>query len=249
MTSPVGRFVWRELTTSDVPAAQAFYSELFGWTYASSDMGGSTYFTIQHDGRGIGGIMPVEHAQGGPVAWTPYLGVADTDATLELVEANGGKVHPAVDIPGVGRFAVVADPGDAVFCVIHNTGDHALRFQSGPGDFHWETLTTRDLAASKEFYGKVFGWACGGGPLGTGNVFSVHGTDVADLQPAQSSEPVWLSYVAVSDVDTAVDTAEQLGARVLLRRLPIQRVGTMAFIADPQGARLALFQPPRPAQA
>jgi uncharacterized protein len=116
-------------------------------------------------------------------------------------------------------------------------------FQAGAGDFHWETLTSRDLAASKEFYGKVVGWAFAGGPLGTGNVFNARGIDVADLQPAQSSEPVWLSYVAVREVNEAVEKAEQLGARVLLRSLAIPRVGTMAFIADPQGARLGLYQP------
>jgi predicted enzyme related to lactoylglutathione lyase len=240
---PVGRFVWRELTTSDVPAAQAFYGELFGWTFEASDAGAFTYFNVQHHGRRIGGIMPVEHAHGAPVAWTPYLEVADTDETVHLVDAHGGKSRRPVEMTGVGRFAVVNDPGHAVFCVVHSTGRGEPVFQSGPGDFHWETVTSRDLAASREFYGKVVGWQCGAGPTGTGNVFSAGGIDVADLQPAQSSEPVWLSYVAVSEVGEAVEKAERLGARVLLRSLAIPRVGTMAFIADPQGARLGLYQP------
>jgi predicted enzyme related to lactoylglutathione lyase len=242
-SQPVGRFVWRELTTSDVPAAQAFYGALFGWTFTASDAGAFTYFAIRHASRGIGGIMPVEHAHGAPVTWTPYLEVASVDDTVQRAIRHGGKTHPPVDSPGLGRLAVVADPGHAVFCVIQGSWSSPPVFQTGPGDFHWETLTSRDLAASRKFYGEVAGWECGPGPSGTGNVFNAAGIDVADLQPAQSSEPVWLSYVAVSDVGHAVETAERLGARVLLRSLAIPRVGTMAFIADPQGARLGLYQP------
>lgn len=111
----------------------------------------------------------------------------------------------------------------------------------GPGDFHWETLTSRDVEASQAFYAELVGWRCGPGPSGTGRVFAAEGRDVADLQPSQTG--CWYSYVAVDDLTRSVQRAEALGATVLMRRIDIPRVGATAFIADPEGARLGLFEP------
>jgi len=61
--------------------------------------------------------------QGMPTAWTPYICVADADATVEKVKSSGGKIYMGPhEIPNVGRFAVCADPQGAMFNIIHPSG-------------------------------------------------------------------------------------------------------------------------------
>ena len=65
----------------------------------------------------VGGVMnlPAEAAKMGmPPAWMGYIHADDTDAATASVKKSGGKVHREPwDIPGVGRFSVVADPQGA----------------------------------------------------------------------------------------------------------------------------------------
>ena len=114
-----GTPVWHELVTRDVPAAQAFYAAVVGWTYAPMDEEGS-YHLFQVQGRTTGGMLPMvgEHWGDMPSIWNVYFGVDDTDATVARVGELGGAVMvPPFDTP-VGRTAVVADPTGASFSVI-----------------------------------------------------------------------------------------------------------------------------------
>ena len=52
-----GALAWNELATRDVPAATAFYAEVFGWEAETADMGGMEYTTWKLGGNQIGGMM------------------------------------------------------------------------------------------------------------------------------------------------------------------------------------------------
>ena len=95
--------------SKDAPTAQAFYGELLGWEVDEVPMGEQTYRLVKVKGAPIASIM---HEPGlpAPSHWMAYLGCEDVDATVSKVEEHGGKccVQP-MDLPGVGRFAVVAD--------------------------------------------------------------------------------------------------------------------------------------------
>jgi uncharacterized protein len=53
-----------------------------------------------------------------PPHWLVYFGVNDCDGQVALVQSLGGAVRvPPADVPGVGRFAVVADPQGATFAL------------------------------------------------------------------------------------------------------------------------------------
>lgn len=120
-----GAFSWNELMTTDVPAAKAFYSALFGWTYEEMTIGGEgasagmTYTSALLGKEWAGGMMGVPPAcQGVPPHWGCYVTVNDVDATLAQVEKLGGRVLvPAFDVPGVGRLAVFQDPQGAVLSI------------------------------------------------------------------------------------------------------------------------------------
>lgn len=123
MSTPVGPApkqgepVWLEINTPDAEKAKAFYGGLFGWTFSGSDMGGFTYTMIHHQGKGIGGIMPMvgDAWKGVPPHWMNYIAVDDVDASAKKAEELGGKICvPPTDLP-VGRFAVITDPAGAAF--------------------------------------------------------------------------------------------------------------------------------------
>ncbi len=116
---PPGTFAWCELHTDDPEAAKSFYSEVFGWEYKSHDMGPmGTYTLITVGGKEVGGIMQRPSDAPGRPGWMPYVTVKDVDAETAKVTELGGTVSmPPMDIPGVGRFSVVQDPGGAVFAL------------------------------------------------------------------------------------------------------------------------------------
>jgi predicted enzyme related to lactoylglutathione lyase len=114
-----GSFAWNELWTSDAAAALAFYTKVFGYTDKPMDMGPEgTYHVLEKDGVSRAGLMASTKA-GVPPMWLPYVAVADADAAAERTRRLGGAVHvPPSDIPGIGRFAVLADPAGAAFAVL-----------------------------------------------------------------------------------------------------------------------------------
>jgi hypothetical protein len=112
-----GEFSWTELTTSDPKAALEFYTKLFGWNTEVMHMG-MDYTVIKAGDRAIGGVMALPR-EGCPVTWTSYVTVDDIDETAKLAESLGGRVLvPPMDIPQVGRFAVLCDPQGAVISAI-----------------------------------------------------------------------------------------------------------------------------------
>jgi len=116
-----GAFSWNELVTTDPDAALRFYTTLFGWTTEPMAMAkGGTYHVVKAGEAAIGGVMALPRdAAGMPPVWGCYVTVDDTDATARQCVDLGGKViHGPEDIPGVGRFAVLADPQGAVVHVI-----------------------------------------------------------------------------------------------------------------------------------
>ena len=124
LVSETGAFGWNELNTRDPEAAKAFYGAVFGWRGEKFNANGGPDYVVWHLGdeeHGIGGMidmrtnMPDEI----PPHWMVYFSVDDTDATIEQVKQLGGDVaYGPMEIPNVGRFAILADPQGAHFAVI-----------------------------------------------------------------------------------------------------------------------------------
>src|SRR5687768_15168531 len=103
-----GRFVWHELLSTNTKASDAFYGELVGWKTREQDMGGMKYTLISSGGTDIGGI--VAPPPGARPAWLGYCTVMDVDKAVKRTRELGGTVAmDAIDIPTVGRFAVIKD--------------------------------------------------------------------------------------------------------------------------------------------
>jgi predicted enzyme related to lactoylglutathione lyase len=113
-----GVFVWDELGTTDADDAQRFYEDVFGW--ATTDMGPDYggYRIFNRGETGIAGFMTLPDASI-PPHWQPYVAVDDPDATTaKAKELGGGALMEPMDVPKVGRIAVLRDPQGATFGII-----------------------------------------------------------------------------------------------------------------------------------
>lgn len=115
LVTEVGALVWNELATTDVDAAGAFYSELFGWTLTPFDAGPQRYLVIMNGERSNGGIT--EQSGPGPAKWLVYFGVEDIDRGIAKVEGLGGRKYSGpIDLP-MAKIAIVGDAQGAVFAL------------------------------------------------------------------------------------------------------------------------------------
>ena len=161
MSAPtIGRFVWHELHTSDRPAASKFYTRLLSWGTKDVPMDqGDPYTLCVVNGLEIAGITKSKAPAGVPPHWLPYVAVDAVDATTTKAKSLGAKVLvEPLDIPNVGRFAVLADPQGASFCVFTPKQAMTLHDSTKEGEFCWNELMTTDSVAAFQFYSRLFGW-------------------------------------------------------------------------------------------
>jgi|SRR5579859_3170898 len=103
-----------DIPANDPKAASAFYADAFGWKIHVEPS--FDYHMFQVEGGPGGGFVKVGEGMGGHISYKPgdvliYLDTDDIDASLAKVSAHGGKVvMPKTEIPGVGWWAVFADP-------------------------------------------------------------------------------------------------------------------------------------------
>jgi hypothetical protein len=264
MTNQHGDFIWYELLTSDADAAGDFYGKVIGWTSTVSGQPGMDYrFFSSGDGSdtkdGVGGYMAItpemaEH--GARPAWVGYVAVDDVDASLESITRHGGSVlMPAMDLEGVGRMAMVADPQGAPFYVMRGASDETsysfAAMEPKVGHCAWNELSTTDPEAAKAFYGAQFGWTKDGemdmGPMGKYEFLKASDGRFAlgAVMPKMPEMPVsaWSFYFRVPDIDAAVETVKASGGTLLMEPVEIPGGEYSLNALDPQGAAFGLVGP------
>lgn len=117
-----GTLVWNELASTDINGAATFYSRLFEWGTKVMPMPGMDYTIFEREGHpnGVGGGYQITSSMPPmPPHWLPYFAVSDADGTTSLAKTLGASVvMEPMDIPDVGRFALLKDPAGAVFAVL-----------------------------------------------------------------------------------------------------------------------------------
>jgi predicted enzyme related to lactoylglutathione lyase len=100
-----------EIGGRDTERLREFYTDLFGWEIDRRD----PEYSLISTGEGVGGAI-MRTREDMPAHVTIYVRVQDLDQALRRAAALGGKqlVGPT-PIPGVGGFALFADPeGNAI---------------------------------------------------------------------------------------------------------------------------------------
>jgi uncharacterized protein len=247
---------WVDFVSTDLDAASAFYTGLFGWeTYDMPMPGGDgIYRFFRLDGRdaAAGGSMPGEMAaQGIPSHWNIWV-AGNADEVAGKAAAAGGQVLMAPTTLGPsGRLAMVADPAGAAVGV-WEAGEHiGASVVEEPGAMTWWEVNTRAFEESKRFYGEVFGWSAE--PLDAPGVnyalWKLDGRTVGGMleMTAEWGEiaPHWMTYFAVTDTDRAASRATELGGSV--GAPPFDTAfGRIAVLADPAGGHFSVVTPTRP---
>jgi predicted enzyme related to lactoylglutathione lyase len=116
-TAVANSFGWAELNARGIEKAIPFYTEVFGWTTKTSEMGEGQppYTEFQIDGESVAGaweMNPMVPAEV-PSYWQVYFAVDDVDSAFrKAIDAGARELQPPQDFPG-GRFAIVSDPQGA----------------------------------------------------------------------------------------------------------------------------------------
>jgi predicted enzyme related to lactoylglutathione lyase len=249
-----GRFIWYELMTPDVAGARAFYGDVVGWTASQMPGGDMPYWVLEADGYGVGGIMALgeEHkAAGVPPNWTAYVAVDDADAAAAKTVTLGGLVvREPQDIPGVGRFAIIADPAGAVLAVMKPTpppGGRPEAPKDALGHTGWHELYSGPADTTFAFYQALFGWTKDEqhdlGPMGPYQLFSNQDGQVGGMMRKPDNVPAacWLYYVRVGDIDAAAGRVRAGGGQVLNGPMEVPGGDWVLQGADPQGAMFCLM--------
>jgi len=253
MSSYHGKFVWYDLMTSDLKQAASFYSGVIGWDAKDAGMAGPPYTIFSMGPTMVAGLMTIPdeaRAMGAPPSWSGYIAVDDVDAYAARVKAASGAIHrPPEDIPGIGRFAVAADPHGAVFILFKGASDQgpAAVAPGTPGRIGWHELHAGDAASAFAFYAGLFGWtkaeAMDMGPMGIYQTFDAGGVPCGGMmtKTATTPHPFWLYYFNVGDIDEAAKRATDRGGKILHGPMEVPGGQWVVQCADPQGAAFAML--------
>ncbi|MDC0707659.1 VOC family protein [Stigmatella sp. ncwal1] len=252
MTAPCP-FVSYDLRTTDVDAAQAFYTGLLGWRVQRE--GESRVF---HAGeQRVGELLALPErarAQGAPAHWLGHMGVQDMDAAVNRVLALGGqRLGPPLEPTQGQRTAVLKDPQGAVFAVSTGRGRASIEAVA------WHELNTTDREHAWTTYSELFGWRATGalnlGPeVGTYQMFTWDGAgrDVGGMVNTARFPSIhthWLFYLTVEDLDAAIAKVRSSGGQALNGPMEVPGGDRIVQCEDPQGAAFALRQPAASAQS
>ena len=112
----------------------------------------------------------------------------------------------------------------------------------------WVDLMTSDPAGARRFYGGVLGWTADDPNPDFGGYanFLLHGEPVAGMMD-NAQDPgrpeVWSTYLAVDDAEATLAKVKDHGGDVVVPAMAVGDLGTMAFVTDPAGAGIGLWQP------
>ncbi len=245
-------FCWYELMTSDTAAAGEFYAKVVGWT-AEQAQGAMPYtMFLVRGGPPIGGMMgisPEMAQQGSRPGWIGYVAVDDVEASTAKAAALGATVHrQPSEIPGVGRFSVLADPFGAVFMLFHAAPEFAMPPDGeGPGFIAWRELMAGDLEKAWAFYSALLGWTKDTdhdmGPMGPYRLFKTGGDKAVGgmmTKPPTLPASFWTYYFSVDGVRAATDRLTAAGGKVMNGPMQVPGGDWTVQAMDPQGAMFAL---------
>jgi predicted enzyme related to lactoylglutathione lyase len=248
-----GSFAWLEIGTTDRKAAKNFYSILFGWASEDRAMGPDMTYTIfkigGDDVAGAYQLMKEQLDMHVPPHWMLYVSVVNADeSAAKAVKLGAKQIVAPSDIPDVGRFAVIQDPTGAFISIFQPGRHRGMTALGSIGALCWADLNTTDPEKASKFYADWLGWTYETGKDGYRHIINGTSRDdmIGGIPPQMHAPPGtpshWTCYFSVSDCRASAAKAAQLGASTMMPATLMPDVGTIAVLADPQGAAFALYE-------
>jgi len=246
-----GEFCWIELGTSDLEAATAYYTTLFGWTIEDQPAGeGGTYRTCRAEGKKVLGLYEV--ADGPPISdapgWNAYVSVDDVDQSAKSAEALGGSVLVApIAVSDSGRIAVIQDPAGGRLGLWQAGMTFGAELINDPGSLTWVELQTKDPVAAGSFYRELFGWESETQDVSGTTYTSFKSGEgyiggCVGMPETEDAAPAWLVYLETDDVDGLVQKSNELGGATLVPAQDVPEAGRFAILQDPQEASFGVLR-------
>ena len=215
------RFTRYDLRTTDVPAARAFYDELFGNPFGEA--------------LTIGPLPEIARARGAKPHWLGHIVVDDVAETSRRFLAEGAQpLGPTALRDPFGAIVALtstaAPPTDRIAWHVHCSQDENKAFAAYASLFGWAAKTRHDLGADG---GRLqeFAWSEGGDAVGT----------ITDLARQPQIHAQWLFFFRVPSLDAATEVVRARGGLALpSRRMPNGALS--AACDDPQGGAFGLYE-------
>lgn len=252
-----GVFCWADVVAKDANALKHFYTELFGWIAELQDTeGGPAYYIFKYKGKSVCGLVEMPFMMkmlGMPVVWTSYINVDNVDAIAKKASGLGGSTRiPAMDIASAGRLAVLQDIEGCSFAIWQKKERSGAELSNEPNTWCWNELLTSDEKKAENFYGQLFGWS-----FQELNKTSNHPSHSKLIQHAGISkkigsllpitkemgghQPCWKVYFQTENMLNTLEHLKALNGKILIEPFTFE-MGTLAVVADPQGAIFNLLQ-------
>jgi predicted enzyme related to lactoylglutathione lyase len=255
-THQVGKLVWLDLETTDLPGAKHFYGDLFGWSYHDYHADGVDYTVALVNDHPVAGLVrrPIRNDAERHSAWLPFFSVLDVDQTVQQALNAHAHVRSAPEnLPLRGRQARMMDPERAVFALENSSsGDppddpnpRAIGMWGSPA------LLARDPAHEAVFYQHVLNYTVVGQPadggferirLSSGS----HERANVRMLPTGIAAPhaEWISFARVFSASDTARQAVKLGGRILVGPTRDARGATSSILEDPTGAAFGVIELP-----
>ena len=247
-TIETGRFVWYELVTTDVKRSIDFYTHVTGWESAVWQTPGGDIHMFK---SGQGPVANLRESTGekgphGDTWWSASVSVADVDKTAAKAKELGGEIVQApYDMPSIGRLAVIRDPLGTQMGLVASAEPMPPHDSSKPGEVMWHEHLSSDQDKAFAFYSALFGWKKRNEiPIGMATPYLIYGSESHDLGgmfTTKDGKSAWFYYVAVDDLDAALERAKAKEATLLNGPMEVPGGARIAQLSDPQGGLFALL--------
>ena len=116
------------------------------------------------------------------------------------------------------------------------------------GRFVWFEYVSKDARKAQGFFGELFGWSTKAVPMPQGEYTMIAAPDGRTIggyfaAPDPKTPAGWLPYLQVQSAADIAAQVKKLGGSVMKQPFKVGDFATMAIVADPLGASLALWQP------
>ncbi|TMQ06979.1 MAG: VOC family protein [Deltaproteobacteria bacterium] len=116
------------------------------------------------------------------------------------------------------------------------------------GRFVWFEYVSGDARKAQGFFGELFGWSTRSVPMPDGDYTMIAAPDGKTIggyfaAPEGAAKASWLPYLQVASAADSAAKVKKLGGTVIKPPFKVADIATMAVVADPLGAGLALWQP------
>jgi len=120
-----------------------------------------------------------------------------------------------------------------------------------PGRFCWADMAVPDVKRTIGFYTELLGWnVAPAGKARQGYTILRKGCEaavglypMAQAQRTRKEKPHWLSYVCTDELERSSARIADFGGHLEVGPINVGSAGRSCVLSDPQGARLALWQP------